>query len=315
VIEPYSIEGLIAATYTPLDDDGELKLDAVGPMVDYLLDRGVKGLYVCGSTGEGVSLTASERRKVAEEYVRTANGRVQVVVQVGHNSLRKAHELAAHAQKIGADAVSAVCPSYFKPATASLLVDSMAEVASGAPDLPFYYYHIPAMTGVNFDMTHVLDLAGDRIENLCGLKYTAHTLHEYQVCRNWDHGRFDVLWGHDEMLLAAVMVGCSGAVGSTYNIMAPLYRQMLAHYDQRRLDAARDCQSQAVQIIRTIGKYPFHPAAKEVLKMLGHDMGACRLPLPRLSSDEVRKLRSDLEEIEFFQWTEIKEPLAPAPPL
>ena len=133
-------EGLIAATYTPLRSNGSLNLDRVPPLVEHLLGDGVGGLYVCGSTGEGVSLTGDERRAVAEAYTAAAAGRVAVIVQVGHNSLAEARSLAEHAQQIGADAISATCPSYFKISTAELLVDCMAEAAAGAPDLPFYYY-------------------------------------------------------------------------------------------------------------------------------------------------------------------------------
>jgi N-acetylneuraminate lyase len=98
------LSGLIAATYTPLDDVGELDTDPIAPMTEWLIAQGVSGLYVCGSTGEGMSLSGAERRKVAEAYVQSANGRVPVIVQVGHNSLAEARQLATHAQQIGADA-------------------------------------------------------------------------------------------------------------------------------------------------------------------------------------------------------------------
>jgi N-acetylneuraminate lyase len=298
----YRLEGLIAATYTPMDDAGALKLDEIPPMVQRLIDEDVAGLYVCGSTGEGMSLTGSERRAVAEAFVQAAAGRVPVIVQVGHNSLAEAAVLAAHAQAVRADAVSATAPSYYKVASVELLADCMAEIAAGAPELPFYYYHIPALTGAALDMVDFLQWAGDRIANLAGMKYTCPTLHEYQACRELERGRFDILWGCDEMLLSALAAGARGAVGSTYNIAAPLYHGIIDALRAGNLGEARRLQSHSVEMIRTIGRFPFHSAMKEVMTLIGHRCGQCRLPQPRLSPEEVGELRHALQEIGFFQW-------------
>ncbi len=298
----YRLKGLVAATYTPMDDDGRLKLDEVPAMVDRLIDEGVSGLYVCGSTGEGMSLTGAERRSVAKAFVDVAAGRVPVIIQVGHNSVTEAAELAAHAQEIGADVVSATAPSYFKIGTVELLVECTAEMAAAAPDLPFYYYHIPALTGAAVDMVQYLNQAGDRISNLVGLKYTCPTVHEYQTCRALENGRFDILWGCDEMLLSALAVGAEGAIGSTYNIAAPLYQQIFDAFAAGNLDEARRLQLQAVTMIRTIYEFPFHPAMKEVLRMLGTDCGRCRLPQPCLSEEQVAELRQNLAQVGFFDW-------------
>ncbi len=294
--------GLIAATYTPLHRDGRVHLDQVGPVVDHLLSAGVDGLYVCGSTGEAMSLTTAERRSIAEAYVKASAGRSPVMIQVGHNSLAEARNLAAHAQDIGADAISATAPSYYKIGSVDLLVESIAEVAGGAPDLPFYYYHIPILTGVEIDTAELLGTGSGRIPNLVGLKFTNPILHEYQRCVELEDGRFDVLWGSDEMLLGALATGALGAIGSTYNIAAPLYRRLVAAFTAGDLEEARRLQSRAIAMIRTIGKYPFHPATKEVLRMLGVDCGPCRLPQPRLLPEEVVALRRQLETIGFFQW-------------
>ena len=218
----YRLTGLIAAACTPMRDDGSLDLEEVPAIVDYLQRAGVKGLYICGSTGEGVSLTGDERRAVAEAYVKVAQGRLKTIVQVAHNSLAEARQLAAHAQQIGADVVSATAPSYFKADSVEVLADCVIQIASAAPELPFYYYHIPALTGVALDMVDFLPVAAERTPNLVGMKYTAPTAHEFQACLELSGGRFDMLWGCDEMLLSALAIGARGAIGSTYNIAAPL---------------------------------------------------------------------------------------------
>ena len=296
------LTGLIAATYTPMQQDGELDLPQVPAVVERLLAEQVDGFYVCGSTGEGMSLSTAERHAVTEAYVAATAGRVPVIVQVGHNSLAEARGLAAHAQKVGADVVSAACPSYFKIGTVEMLVDCMAELASAAPDLPFYYYHIPALTSTPLDMVEFLRVGGPRIPNLAGLKYTTPTLHEYLACREVDGGRFDILWGVDEMLLAALATGARGAVGSTYNFAPGLYRRIITAFDAGDLAEARREQSRSVQMIRIMAQFPFHSAMKQALRMIGIEVGPCRLPQPPLSPEDVESLRTQLEAIGFFDW-------------
>ncbi len=299
----YRLTGLIAATYTPLREDGSLHLDLVPAMVDFLERAGVTGIYICGSTGEGMSLSGDERRAVAEAYVQVAKGRLQTIVQVGHNSPAEAAQLAGHARWIGADAISATAPSYFKVGSIEVLADCMAQVASGAPDLPFYYYHIPVLTGVALDMVSFLPVAAARIPNLVGMKYTAPTLFEFQACLELEEGRFDCVWGCDEMLLSALAAGARGAIGSTYNVAAPLYRQLMEAFERGDLAEARRLQSLSIQMIRAINRYPFHPAMKQILAMLGLDCGPCRLPLPRVDNAQVEQLRRDLNTLGFFDWS------------
>ncbi len=303
----YRLTGLIAATYTPLREDGALNLDLVPAMVDFLERAGVTGIYICGSTGEGMSLAGEERRAVAEAYVRAAEGRFKTIVQVGHNSLVEAAQLAAHAQQIGADAISATPPCYFKVDSVELLADCMAQVASGAPELPFYYYHIPALTGVALDIAALLSLAAARIPNLVGMKYTAPTVFEFQACVDLGGGRFDCVWGCDEMLLSALAAGAQGAIGSTYNIAAPLYRRLIEAFERGDLTEARQLQSLSVQLVRTINRYPFHPAMKQILAMLGIDCGPCRLPLPGMDAAQVTQLRTELDALGFFDWCRPEE--------
>ena len=298
------LEGLIAATYTPLGDDGNLNLALVPQIVEYLLTGGVSGLYVCGSTGEGMSLSSEERMALAEAFVQSANRRVPVVVQVGHNSMAEARSLAKHAQEIGADVVSATCPSYFKVSDVDTLIKCMDEIAGGAPDLPFYYYHVPVLTGSSLDMIEFLRRGGKQISNLAGLKYTDTKLHEFQECLELDNGRFDVVWGCDEMMLGSLATGSRGAIGSTYNIAAPLYQRLIDAFNDGDLDEARRLQSLSVKMIRTIGQFPFHAAMKAVLGMQGFEVGGCRLPQGKLNDADANTLRNDLESIGFFEWSQ-----------
>ena len=295
------IEGLIAAAFTPFHEDGSLNLELVPTLVDKLYTDGLKGIFVCGSNGEGPNMTTGERMKVAEAFVNAARGRLMIVVHVGHSSIAESRLLAAHAAQIGADAFSSVAAFYFKPVSVENLADCMAEIASAARELPFYYYHIPHLTGVGMDMIEFLKYAGPRIQNLAGIKYTATTLQEYQACLNFEKGRYDILYGLDELLLPALAIGAKGAIGSTYTFAAPLYQKTIEAFQSGDLDSAREHHSYLVEMIRILVRYPPIPGQKAIMKMLGLDMGPCRLPLPALSVTSYEKFHRELNKIDLFE--------------
>lgn len=294
------INGLIAATFATFQVDGTLNLDDIPPLVDKLVNDGLKGVFICGTNGEGPNLTIEERMAVAEAYVASAKGRLLVLVHVGHTSIAECRKLAAHAEKIGADAISAVAAFYFKPVNVVNLVDSMAEIAAAAPDTPFYYYHIPALTGVGMDMVEFLRLGEEKIPNLAGIKYTAATIHEYQACLNFKAGKFDVLFGYDELLLPALAVGANGAVGSTYNFAAPLYLRVMELFERGNLHEAQQLQLLLVNMIGEMVKFSPIPAQKAIMEMTGMDLGPSRLPLVSLSGQDKKLLQTRLETIGFF---------------
>ena len=294
------IEGLIAAAFTPFHQDGSLNLERVPALVDKLYADGLKGIFVCGSNGEGPNMTTAERMKTAEAFVKAAAGRLMIIVHVGHNSIAEARILAAHAALIGADAFSSVAAFYFKPVSVANLADCMVEIASAAKDLPFYYYHIPHLTGIGMDMIEFLQYAGPRIPNLAGIKYTATTLQEYQALLNVDNGKHDILFGLDELLLPALAVGAKAAIGSTYTFAAPLYLETIKAFQQGDMESARAHHGYMVEVIRILVKYPPIPGQKAIMKMLGFDMGPCRLPLTTFSTASYDKFYGELDKIGFF---------------
>lgn len=297
------LQGLIAATCTPLHLDASVNLDAIPGLVDYLEESGVSGIYIGGSTGEGMSLSSEERRSAAESFVRASRGRLTTIVHVGHNSLTEARDLANHARDVGADIISATAPSYYQVDDVQLLVESMAEIADGAPDLPFYYYHIPKLTGATIDMVDFLTYAKRSIKNLVGIKYTAPTVDEFQMCLELDGSRFDVVWGCDEMLLSALAVGARAAIGSTYNVAAPLYREIMVEFERGNLTRARQLQGTAVRSIRTLLRYPFLASLKYLLELAGNQCGPCRKPVASLTDEQRQQLLFELEPTGVLNWT------------
>jgi N-acetylneuraminate lyase len=295
------IKGLFSAPFTPLFPDGSLHLDLVPALVDNLIADGVTGAFVCGSNGEGPNLTLQERMMVAEAFVKAANKRLQIWVHVGHSSIAESKILMQHAYEIGADAASAVAAFYFKPSSVENLVDCMAEIAAAAPTLPFYYYHVPVLTGIGMDMLRFLELAEAQIPNLHGIKYTANTIWEYQACVHHFGHRFNILFGFDEMLLSALAAGAKAAIGSTYNFAAPLYLSVMRDFEQGQHEKARATMNLLIDMVRAFVKYPPIPAQKAIMKMLGYEVGGCRLPLITLTQHQYEALQNDLENIGFWE--------------
>ena len=306
------LAGLVAATFTPLHADGSLNLGLVPAIVDRMERDGVIGLYVLGSTGEGASLTAGERFAVAEAYVEAARGRLRTVIQVGHNSVAEARAFAEHAQRIGADAVSAMPPSYFKPGSVAALVASLAEISGGAPELPFYYYHIPPLTGVDPDMAEFLDAAEEHVPTLAGIKFSDCRLYDLQLCQRFRGGALDVVFGVDEMLLGAAVLGVRGAVGSTYNFAAPLYLRMLDAFERGDLETARTHQAQSAEMVRVILRHCGRAGLKATMSLVGLDCGPHRLPQSTAAPADVARMARALEAIGFFEWGASPRAGAPA---
>jgi len=298
-----ALKGLVAATHSPFKTDGALNLAAVEQQAEHLIRHKVATAFICGSTGESHSLTLDERRRLAQRWMEvTCGAPLKVVVHVGANCLPDARELAAQAQQLGALAIAAFSPSYFKPRTLADLISWCAEIASAAPATPFYFYDIPSLTGVSFSMPSFLAQAVERVPTLNGLKFTNPDLMAYQLCLAAGDGAFDIPWGVDEALLGAAAVGAKGAVGSSYNFAAPVYQRLLAAFARGDMESARREQMRSVRLIRALADIGYFGAAKAVMKMLGVDVGPARLPNGNPTAAQANQLRADLEKIGFFDW-------------
>jgi N-acetylneuraminate lyase len=295
------IEGLIAASFTPMTADGGVNLDAVADYGALLARSGAVGAFVCGTTGEGLSLTVDERLALAERWLQAAPDGLKVIVHVGAESLGDAQRLARHAAEGGAFAVAAMPPTFFRPAGVDGLVAWCRRVAEASGGLPFFYYHIPGMTGVHVPMVGFLEAAADRIPTLAGVKYTWEDLHDFGMAREAAGGRFDILYGRDESLLAGLALGARGAVGSSFNFAAPLYARLIEAFDSGDLPAARRLQATSRRMIRLLyeSSVSYLPAAKAVMKMVGVDCGPVRPPLRHLTAEEVEAVRRGLDALGF----------------
>jgi N-acetylneuraminate lyase len=296
------LTGLIAAPHTAFQPDGSLAPGIIPRQAGLLAHNRVRGAFVCGTTGEGPSLTSDERRRVVEAWIAARPPSLAIIVHVGHLSLGEACALARHAQETGADAVATLAPSFFKPATAADLVAWCERVAAAAPGLPFYYYHMPAMTGVAVSAADFLDGVNGQIPNLAGVKFTHEDLMDFGRSAEVAAGRYDMLFGRDEILLSGLALGARGAVGSTYNFAAPLYHRIMDAFQRGDLNAARREQSRAMAFIEVLNRHGGLAAGKAAMKLIGIDCGPVRLPLRALSPDDEQSLRRGLEEVGFFKY-------------
>lgn len=304
--------GLIAAPFAPFYSDLSLNLNLIESFAKSLKAAGANGVFVCGTTGEFASLSVAERMQIAESWVKSARKHgLKTVLHVGDNCLAHAVELAAHAERLKADALSAVSPCYFKPDSPKSLVDFLAAIAQAAPSLPFYCYDIPRMTGVHLSVSQLIAQARQSIPTFRGAKFTNPNLVEWQLCKALDDGRLNLLFGCDEMLLAALSLGADGAVGSTYNYLTPLYRKMIDAWRQNDLQTARKCQLQSARLASLLSEFGPLPAGKSLLKRIGFDFGTVRPPLRPLSKNEQAAFDERVDQLHIFHPSNLEnEPTA-----
>lgn len=299
------IHGLIAAAYTPMDGDGAVNLRVIPKLAEHYLQAGLQGTFICGTTGEFSSLRVDERKAIAQAWIAARDPSLKVLIHCGDDCLDHACNLARHAQEIGADSVASMAPRFFKPDVGQLIA-YLGQIAQSAPHLPFYYYHTPATTGLTFSACDFLEQAADQIPNLAGIKFTHENLMDYRLCLQVKQGRFDILFGRDEMFLGAWATGARGGVGSTYGFAYQAYQSIIDSLASGDLVEAQVQQGRVCRLIALMKKYRGLVGAKAIMGLLAVDCGPVRQPLKQLNLSEREQLVEDLNQIgwtcsEMFQ--------------
>lgn len=294
---------LVAATHSPFHPDGSIAPEVVPAQAAFLAAQGIKTVFITGSTGESHSVTCQEKLALFDAWAAAAPvHRIAVIAHVGGNSIEDGKILARRAAQLGFAAVSALAPSYYKPGSISALVDWCAAIAAEAPELPFYYYDIPVLTGVSFPMEKFLLEAPARIPNLAGIKFTNPDLVSYRRSLEVAGTRYDLPWGVDEMMLAGLATGARGGVGSTFNWAPKLYWALTAAFERGDLMEAQRLQSVSIAMIDAIAATGFLGTAKALMGRLGVPVGPARLPLGNPSGTQVDALLIRLRELGFDEW-------------
>jgi N-acetylneuraminate lyase len=284
-----------------MKEDSELNLSLIPRYYEMLVANGVTGAFICGSTGEGVSMTTAEKMAVAEVWAdcSRSNPDFKVMTLLGGTSIADSKILARHAREIGLYAVSFTAPFYFKPADVKQLAECCKAIADEVPDMPFYYYNIPVLTRVDFSMYDLLQAVDGYIPNFAGVKYTHEDFMDFLSCINYKNEKYDMLWGRDENMLAALALGSKGAVGSTFNYAAPLYHQMISEYENGSFEVARKLQQKSIDMIRLLGKYGGIATGKAYMKVIGLDCGTFRLPVKNMNAEQFQAFKNEVEQLNF----------------
>ncbi len=225
------------------------------------------------------------------------NPAVKIINLVGGTSYAECIENAQHSAEIGADAIALLAPYYFKPSGTKALAEFCARVAESVPQMPFYFYHIPVLSGCFVSMYDFLQEAAPVIPNLVGIKYTQEDFMDFLSCLRFMDGKYEMLWGRDENLLSALVLGATGGVGSTYNYAAPLYYQLIDAFNKGNLELARELQQKSIDMIRLLGKYGGIATGKAYMKYVGFDCGGFRSPVKNMSREDFVRFTEDVKAL------------------
>ncbi|MBY5943695.1 dihydrodipicolinate synthase family protein [Photobacterium rosenbergii] len=294
------LTGLIAAPHTPFMANGDVNFTAIDQIAAHLIKDGVKGAYICGTTGEGIHCSVEERKAIAERWVAAANGQLKLIIHTGALSIVDTLELTRHADTLDIFATSAIGPCFFKPGSVADLVEYCETVAAAAPSKGFYYYH-SGMSGVNVDMEQFLIQAESRIPNLYGLKFNSGDLYEYQRCLRACNGKFDIPFGVDEHLPGALAVGATSAVGSTYNYAAPHFNAIIDAFHQGEHQKVIDGMDNVIALIRVLVEYGGVAAGKAAMALHDIDAGNPRLPLKALTAEQKADVVAKMQAAGFLK--------------
>ena len=280
-------EGLVAAPFVPFDAQGRVNEELIPVYYEFLENNGITGAFINGSTGEGPSLTRKEQKIVSSLWASCLNsgGKLRIINLIGGTSYQECIENAIFSQELGLSAIAVIAPYYYKPSGTGLLAEFVARIGESVPEMPVYFYHIPSLTGVNLPMYGFLSQISGMLKNFRGIKYTHEDFMDFLSCLNYKDGAYDMLWGRDESLLSAMILGCKGAVGSTYNYAAPLYHALMEAFYRGNIEQARKLQQKSVDMIALLGRYGGISTGKAFMRYIGLDCGQFRLPVNNMDSD------------------------------
>ena len=285
-------KGVIPAVLTVFDKEENIDEVGMRQLVSHLINKGVNGLYLTGSTGEGFTMTSEERKRVVEIVMDENAGRVPVVVHVGAIGTKISIDLAKHAEEVGADGISSVPPFYWK-FTENQIIKYYEDIANEC-NLPMIVYNVP-LVGL-LGMNAIKKLAA--IDNVKGIKYTALSQYEITQIKDEVGEDFLVYSGCDEMSMSGLLVGADGIVGSFFNMMPELFINIYNAVENKDIDEAKRLQRQAVEIIMFTLKVPsFYAAIKVVLRATGVNAGYCRRPFENLSEEEEIELLNGFKKL------------------
>ncbi len=282
---------------TPFDEQGQVSLERVERLTDFLIEKGVQCLYPLGTTGEMVRLSAEERKAVAETVVARAAGRATVYIHTGAVKLEDAVELSRHAAEIGADGIGAVTPIFLSANSQEQEYYYSQIITSVPKGFPVYLYNIPQCSANDLTAATAESLA-NQYDNVVGIKYSLPDMlrtGEYLTVRD---GHFSVVQGTDRLFLASLAMGCDGVVSGVSCVYPEPFVAIYEAYRNGDIAKARKWQRVAVQYCEVLRNGSNMAYFKAALRYRGMDTGHMRLPQLDLPSDEVAALEQKLKALD-----------------
>ena len=287
-------KGIFPAFYACYDENGAISPERVRAFTEYLIGKGVTGLYVGGSSGECIYQSVAERKLVLENVMEVARGRIVVIAHVACNNTADSMELAAHAESLGVDAIAAIPPIYFHLPPHGI-AQYWNDISSAAPNTDFIIYNIPQLAGVGLNSALLREMLKN--PRVIGVKNSSMPVQDIEMWR--DEGAI-VFNGPDEQLLSGLVAGAIGGIGGTYAAMPELYLRIFALVGQGRIAEAREIQDECCHIIYELCSCHgnMYAVIKAVLRELGApDIGGVRRPLSDIVPEDMPTVRKCAEHI------------------
>lgn len=292
-----NIEGVIVPPITPFDEQGKIEEIAIKKLVDFLIERGIHGLFPGGTTGEGPLLSISERQQLAEAFVKAAEGRVPVIVHTGAITTAATLELTRHAQACGAQA-AAIIPPFFYHHSDEALLGHFERVATQVPDFPLYLYNNPAAAGNNISLELATRLV-ERCPNIVGMKDSSNSLETLFVLSSLRDGDFNTASGNDGQILMGMAMGFDACVSGNANVVPELVVALYHAAVEGNLETARELQRRVDAVRRILEDGANLSLFKAILAQRGLAVGAVRAPLLQAPEAVITQRWRDLNALDL----------------
>lgn len=291
-------QGIFPAFYACYDENNEVSIARTKALTQYFIEKGVAGVYVCGSSGECIYQSIEDRKKTLEAVVNTAKGELIIIAHVACNNTKDSVELAKHAQSLGVDAVAAIPPIYFHLPEHSI-TDYWNAISDAAPDTDFIIYNIPQLAGTSLTAS----LLSSMLKNpkVIGVKNSSMAAQDIQLFKTLGGPDFTVFNGPDEQLISGLAIGAGAGIGGTYGVMPELYLKLYELFKQKNMKEACELQYSINAIIAKLcsGYGNMYAMIKEILRInAAIDLGDVRSPLTGLSKADLSIAAETAEQIQ-----------------
>ena len=279
-------KGVIPAFYACYDDEGKISPERVRELTKYFIEKGVKGVYVNGSSGECIYQSIEDKKIVLENVMKEAKGKLTVIAHVACNNTKDSKELAAHAESLGVDAIAAIPPIYFRlPEYA--IAEYWNDISDAAPNTDFVIYNIPQLAGVA--LTPSLFAEMRKNPRVIGVKNSSMPVQDIQIFKQDAGEDYIIFNGPDEQFISGRLIGAEAGIGGTYGVMPELFLKMDEHFKNGNLELAQKIQYDINAIIYKMvsGHGNMYAVIKAILRENeGLDIGSVRKPLPALIAED-----------------------------